>query len=157
MTATIDEMIVLTQIRYNLLQELLQRLSEEQLNSQSFKDRRSIAEIMNHLFLVDGLSNFKKRVFYNIINIFSGVIERSNNKPADASDYEWRRKEQKERKSKFTSKEKLLQKRTKTYDKLLRNLGKAKDKHRRVLHITERHGNAHVKQILILENSFIPS
>jgi hypothetical protein len=156
-TATIDEMIVLTQNRYKLLQELLQRLSEEQLNSQPFKDRRSIAEIMNHLFFVDGLSNFNKRVFYNSINLFSGVIKRANRKPVDASDYEWRRKDLKDRKSKFISKEKLLKKRTRTYDKLLRNLGKAKDKHRRVLHVTERHSNAHVKQILILENSFIAS
>ncbi len=152
MTSTIPEIQELMEKRYTYLIKTVQSLSDEQLNTQIHDDKRSIAEILKHLMRVDGLPTFGKKLFYNTINIFTGVINKSNKKPVDASDYEWRSKKDKPRKSKYIPKEKLEKSCQDTLEKLRRNLEKAKNKDRRVFHITERHANAHMRQIQILCN-----
>ncbi|MHA2250615.1 MAG: hypothetical protein ACXAD7_09635 [Candidatus Kariarchaeaceae archaeon] len=150
MTVEIDEIKQLLKIRYSFLEEVMEKLSEEQLNSQPFPDRRSIAEVMNHLLMVDGISTTGKNLFYKTINLFSGVISKANKKPADASDYEWRSKNRKPRKAKFIQKVKLTQKLSNTCEKYTGGIEKANEKDRKVLHVAERHANAHLKQIQFL-------
>ncbi len=151
MTASLEEIRDLAKIRQKFLEKVLQNVTEEKLNEQVRKDKRTIAEIMNHLLLIDGRSTFSKKFFYKTLNIVRrGLIRKVNNKPADASDYKWKFKDEQTRQAKFIAKDKLEKKHLKVYGNLIMQLEKAKDKDRSILHMVERHSNLHTKQIQIL-------
>lgn len=151
MTASIEEIQKLVKARQEFLEQVLQTLNEEELNEQIKNDKRTVAEIMHHILLIDGRSTLSKKIFYKILNsLRSGLIGKANKKPADASDYIWKFKDEQTRQAKFISKNKLEKSHAKIYDNLLLQLDKAKDKDRQILHLAERHMNVHTKQIQIL-------
>ncbi len=51
MTASLEEIRDLVKIRQKFLGNVLQNVTEEKLNEQVRKDKRTVAEIMDHLFL----------------------------------------------------------------------------------------------------------
>ena len=89
MTATLEQMYYNMKIRYNYFQEILTNLSESELNTQLIEGRRSIAEIMVHIFRSDTAPMSVRKLFYNFINIFNGLVRKANKEPVDASNYIW--------------------------------------------------------------------
>jgi hypothetical protein len=150
MTATINEIQDQVKTRYAFFKKTLLTLSEEDLNTPPLASKRSIGEIIEHVIRLDGVPLFGKIMFYYPLNILTGLVNKANRKPLDASDYKWNLERTIPRRSNFISKEKLWKNCSDTYSRVWMYLRKAQDKDRRILHYTERHANMHLKQIQVL-------
>jgi hypothetical protein len=102
MTATIETMQKIMEDRYKVLREVLRVLSESELNFQPFIERRTIAEIMIHIFRSDSAPIWFKKFFYGFLNIFTNLVSSANLQPINASKYKWNVETKKLRKKIFT-------------------------------------------------------
>ena len=141
-----DKILELREERYSYLTTMFETISEDQLNLQPLNNKRSIAELLHHIGMVDGFPFFLARIVQRFF-LFKQVKEAQKLK-LDASDYRWNIDKGSKRIPKFRTKESLEK-------QFFHNKGKMKllnykEKHRKFRYFSERHANFHLKQLKIL-------
>ncbi len=132
--------------RYEKLGAVLEQLNDEELNAQPLENKRSLAELIAHIFMVDsfpfGIAKMVQKT------VMAKVVDRVQKRKIDGSDYVWDLDKGKRRKPKYIPREKLL----KRYRKIEAGIEEFeyKEKDRKYRFFSEYHANFHLRQLELL-------
>lgn len=136
--------------RFGFIESVLLDLSERDLNAQPLKNKKTIAEIINHILWADLLPYRPCMVFYRTLDVLFRSIKKATTKPIDASDTTWNISTTNTWKPKFVAKTQLEHKFRKAQEYRLHFMKDRKESQSDLLWMVERHANSHVNQIRIL-------
>ena len=132
------------------LSELLDTTSEEELNSQPLPNKKSPAEIMSHILLVDWAPLWFWRIFYGSLNLVYKLYDKLKAKEIRKTAETWNLESGKPRNAKFIAKSKLMKKFEKNKPKISKRAEKITSRQQNTLKVMERHTWGHLAQIDVL-------
>ena len=141
-----QEILRLRNERYDTLSAILQRLNEAQLNSQPLENKRSLAELIAHIFLVDSFPFGIAKIVQK--TVMAKMVSKALNRKLDGSDYVWNLEKGKKRKPKYIKKDRLMKKLQIIKPKILDLDYRESDM--RYRYFSEYHANFHLRQLELL-------